>query len=91
MVKLTGTIKNGTVILDQRHTLPEGTRVSVEPVSSKSPLAGNDFWKSKTLDQIIQEQGVKPIKSIDDLKGGWPQDELDDGFEIELQKWRKGQ
>ncbi|MCI0631874.1 MAG: hypothetical protein L0Y44_14610 [Phycisphaerales bacterium] len=88
MVKLTGTIKNGTVVLDQRHGLPEGTRVSVEPVNQSSPPGSGDFWRKKTLQEIMDEQGIKPIRSIDDLAGGWPEDELDDGFEEQVRRWR---
>lgn len=42
--------------------------------------ASQDFWKHKTLEELAEEQGVKPIESVDDLLGGWP-GEIDDGFE----------
>jgi hypothetical protein len=34
MIKLYGTFKNGVVVLDEGKTMPEGTRVSVEPEES---------------------------------------------------------
>lgn len=42
----------------------------------KEPL-----WASPSLDQMIAESGTLPVGKLDQLLGGWPEDELDDGFE----------
>jgi len=51
-------------------------------VKSKAQIA-------KELDAIAKAQGVKPIRDPRELLGGWPESELNDGFEVELKKWRK--
>lgn len=44
---------------------------------------------SKSIAQIAQEQGVPP-KSVEQLDfGGWPEDQLDDGFEAAVRAWRQ--
>ena len=70
-----GHIKNGVAVLDDAAHLPDGTRVRVEvdPVDS-------DFWKGKTVDELAREQGVKPIKSLDELAGDWPEEDSIDDF-----------
>ena len=45
----------------------------------------------KTLEQIAAEQGKAPITDLSTLLGGWPQDELNDGFEEDLRARRKGE
>jgi len=81
MVRLTGIIKNGHVVLDQQSALAEGTRVTVEPAAGESRLDSGSFWKKRTLQEIIEEQGTKPVRSVDDFRGGWPPEEINDGFE----------
>ena len=40
-----------------------------------------DFWTSKTLEELIQEQNVSPIHDISELAGNfWPEDESVDDF-----------
>jgi hypothetical protein len=40
------------------------------------------------IERLAREQGVKPLKSIDDLVC-WPEDEINDGFEEALAEWRR--
>ena len=47
--------------------------------------------REKTLDEIAAEQGFKPIKDFSELLGGWPKEELNDGFEEELNRRRKSE
>jgi ribosomal protein L14E/L6E/L27E len=41
---------------------------------------GNSFWQSKTFEQLAREQGVKPIKDLNQLKGHWPEGADFDSF-----------
>ncbi|MFI5379239.1 MAG: hypothetical protein ACHRHE_08080 [Tepidisphaerales bacterium] len=70
-----GHIRNGVAVLDDPVHLPEGTAVQVEaePVVS-------DFWSNKTIEELAREQGVKPIRSLDDLAGDWPAEDSIDEF-----------
>ena len=50
-----------------------------------------EFFQSKSLDQIIAEQGVKPITDISILYGDfWPEDENLDDFLAAVKEWRRG-
>jgi len=84
-VNYPGRIENGAVVTNSPLPLPDGTAVVVEPISSSSP---SDFWQSASLDELARLQGVPAIRSVDELLGGWPADELDDGFESALADWR---
>ncbi len=33
------------------------------------------FWKGKSVEELAAEQGVKPVESMDDLRGEWPEDD----------------
>ena len=89
-----GHIQNGVVVFDQPVALPEGTGVRVEPL----PTAGHretppyeEFWQDRTLDEVAAEQGVQPVTDLDEALGGWPTDELDDGFEQAVASWREAE
>ena len=43
------------------------------------------------LDAIALAQGVKPVTDARQLLGGWPADELNDGFEADLQRRRSSE
>ncbi len=47
-----------------------------------------DFWERRTAAEHAAAQGVSPVESLDAICGGWPEDELDDGFEIAVRQWR---
>jgi hypothetical protein len=47
-----------------------------------------DFWSSRTLEELAQIQGVKPINDITSLYHTWPGN-LDDGFEEFVEKLRE--
>jgi hypothetical protein len=78
-----GHIENGIVVTNQPLPLRDGTPVRVEPVASP-----NDFWRSATLGELAREQGILPPASFEELLGGWPTEDLNDGFEEEMRKWR---
>jgi hypothetical protein len=78
-----GHIENGIVVTNQPLPLPNGTPVRVEAIASLS-----DFWRPVSLDELVRMQGVCPLASVEELLGGWPGNELDDGFEDALTLWR---
>ena len=89
-----GHIENGVVVFDRPVELPEGTEVRVEPllpVVHRETLGQEQFWQDRTLDEVAAEQGVKPVTDLDEALGGWPNDELDDGFEQAVASWREAE
>ncbi len=63
-------------------------RAGVITVMPESSQQGGDFWESRTAAEYAAAQGVRPVESFDEICGGWPEDELDDGFEITVRQWR---
>jgi hypothetical protein len=49
-----------------------------------------EFWSGPTLEELARMQNVRPVQRIEDVVGGWPAEELQDGFEEELARWRQG-
>jgi len=47
-----------------------------------------DFYGRHTIEELARMQGVRPVKDFDALLGGWPADEIDDGFEDAVARWR---
>ena len=45
---------------------------NVAPVEGSEP---NPFWKSQSLDELAQEQGVAPAGDLDEISDLWPVDE----------------
>lgn len=44
---------------------------------SKQVTVNNNFWKSKTIEQLINEQRIKVADNVSDF---WPEDESADEF-----------
>ena len=83
-----GHIENGKVVFDGPAPLPEGVEVRVIEVNGR-PI-DDSFWHPKSLEQLIREQGVKPLKRVEEMTGGWPVEFLNDGFEDPIHGWRGG-
>jgi hypothetical protein len=66
---------------------PDGTTVRVEPAPSTT--AG--FWQSYSLNELARRQGVLFPKEDEELLGGWPLEELNDGFEDAVARWRQAE
>ncbi len=79
-----GYIENGVVVFRQPVPLPNGTQVRVEPMA-----LATGFWETCSLDELARRQGVSLPSSTDTMLGGWPQDELEDGFEDSVTLWRQ--
>src|SRR5207248_3326768 len=73
MPLLTGTVKNGQIILDEAADLPEGTRVEVLPVQAARPALG-----MREEDWPTTPEGVAALLArMDQVEPGWlsPDDE----------------
>ncbi|HJT36049.1 MAG TPA: hypothetical protein VJ783_28760 [Pirellulales bacterium] len=78
-----GRIEKGMVVVDIPLPLPDGTPVLVEPIP------GADFWRPLSLDELTRQQGVSAPAAVDELLGGWPEEDRDDQFEEALANWRE--
>jgi hypothetical protein len=47
-----------------------------------------EFWRGLSFEELARLQGVKPVERLETLLGGWPAEEVEDGFEAELAGWR---
>ena len=48
-----------------------------------------DFWRTKSTEELAVEQGVEPVEDFDALVGGlWPEDESLDEFLAEVYRSR---
>ena len=83
-MSLQGHIQNGVVVFDEPIALPDGTQVRVEPITP----AVSEFWHGVTLDVLAQRQGAAAAPA-EGIVGGWPEDELNDGFEDAVALWRR--
>ena len=54
---------------------------------SRRPAIG--FWAKATIEELARLQGIKPVRKLEDIAGGWPEGQEDDGFEKVLAQWRQ--
>lgn len=47
------------------------------------------FQPRTSFDELARQQGVRPVERFEDIAGGWPEDQIDDGFEEALERWRR--
>ena len=47
-----------------------------------------DFWKSPTIEELAESQGVRPLNDVSLLFGTWP-DDPNDGFEESIRELRQ--
>jgi hypothetical protein len=73
-----GHVENGMVVLDEPLPFPDGTPVRAEPIAFPSA----SLWQCLSLDNLAKQQAVGTARSMDDLLGGWPADEVDDDSEV---------
>ena len=82
-----GSIENGVVVFGEPVPLPNGTPVRVEAV----PGATAGFWECLSLEELARRQRVRQAESAEEVLGGWPADELEDGFEAAVRSWRQSE
>lgn len=68
--------------LEVLDTEPEAEFVAEAP-------AGDAFWDGLNLESLISEQDVRPIADLEDVMGGWPEDESVDEFLVAVREWRR--
>ena len=54
----------------------------------KSARRGAAGQGESSVDRIAREQGVSRVVPFDELLGGWPRGEEQDGFEDAVDRWR---
>ncbi len=47
------------------------------------------FWHSLTFEELARAQGVQSVRRLEDLMGGWLEDQHDDGFEDAIRAMRQ--
>ncbi len=52
------------------------------------PLRLRRFDHDSSFEELARLQGVTPVQHFEELLGGWPEDEIEDGFEEALAVWR---
>lgn len=62
--------------------------VHEKPRHRDLPGTSGEFWHGLSFEELAQLQGVKPVDRLETLLGGWPAEEVEDGFEAELEDWR---
>ena len=74
-----------TVILDEPVALPAGrVRITVEAAPEAT------FWQGRTVAQLAEGQGVKPLETLDELTSDfWPEAESIDDFTETTYQWRR--
>lgn len=87
-----GHIRNGNVVLDSKVPLPEGAEVDVvvrqkRRAKKEKGKKRDRFWNGLTVEELAKEQGVKHVP-VEELFGGWPPEEINDGFDEAIRKWR---
>jgi hypothetical protein len=54
------------------------------------PVGADDYWNySPSFEELARAQGTRPAERFEDFAGGWPEDQLDDGFEEALERFRR--
>jgi len=85
-----GVFDHGVVRPSEPVAIPDGTEVQCRSVSGLADATDSSaFWREPTLESLALAQQVKPIRSLGDLKGDWPDDESIDDFLDALKKWRQ--
>ena len=70
----------GTARLNPNTGKPEELEVEKIEILEELLLGANDFFASRTLEQLAEAQGVHPVGNPNELAGGWPPEENVDEF-----------
>ena len=85
MVELSPQLQNIINEIQQLSTTEQKELLSAisKPIQSKSTQLkiNNNFWNSKTIEQLVSEQQIQVASSISEIGGDfWPQEESVDEF-----------
>ena len=68
----------------------DGVAEDLLPTPPDTPRFDPDaFWRSKSVDEFAEEQGLRSAPELEKFLGGWPEDELNDDFENVYVRWRQ--
>lgn len=65
-----GRMVNGVAVPDVPANVPDGTLVEIDVVKQDAT-----FWRSQDVESLTREQGVAPIRSLEELAGDWPEED----------------
>lgn len=51
-------------------------------------LQTSSFYRRRTIEELAMAQEVRPVERFEMLLGGWPAEEVNDGFEEAVASWR---
>ncbi len=61
------------------------------PTEGRAVAESKLFWTGYDVAVLGEEQGIHPVRSLDDLWGDfWPEDECVDDFIEAVRHWRQG-
>ena len=52
-------------------------------------MSPGELRPGPTMEELAKVQNVRPVERLEDIMVGWPVEELQDGFEEELARWRR--
>lgn len=96
-----GIFEDGMIRPTEPLDLPDGTEVEFHPVHDRSGTRkpaedldrlSDQFRHRHTIDELADQQGVKPVSSIDELAVVWPDNDPADSVDElirSLREWRK--
>jgi hypothetical protein len=91
------TLADGTAVEVRLLTGTARKRAGSAKASNKSPASKRPAKSGRraagrqgesSVDRIAREQGVTRVVPFDELLGGWPQGQEQDGFEDAVDRWR---
>jgi hypothetical protein len=62
-------------------------RIILKKTETKGDSLFGEFWKSPSIEELAEMQGVQPITDISVFLGTWPGD-MNDGFEETIRELR---
>lgn len=74
-VRLTGVVR-----LDPNTNRPQELKIEKIEILDELLVGAKDFFASRSLEQLAEAQGVRPLTNPNELAGGWPNDENVDEF-----------
>jgi hypothetical protein len=79
---------SGVARLNPNTGKPEELRIEKVEIMDELLLGERDFFMSRTLEQLAEAQGVRPLDNPGEMVGGWPENEDLDEFIAETYQSR---
>lgn len=65
-----GKMLNGVAVPDVPANVPDGTPVEIDVAGDESA-----YWQNKTVEMFSREHQVRPVGSLEELAGDWPEED----------------